>query len=143
MRTALFMLAFTPLLGGCLGPAPWADWDGGYTGTSSRTASAAPWSDWDKSAGSGAATGTLAPAEGVTYGARPVVQTLAAEPITAPPPTRTRPTSATASMGGPYAPLDVDAEASDAGPAQPLKLRGSGTVRTLPLVMTGTGKMTP
>jgi hypothetical protein len=46
-------------------------------------------------------------------------------------------------MGGPYAPLDDDAEASNAGPVQPLKLTGSGTVRTLPLVMTGTGKKTP
>jgi hypothetical protein len=46
-------------------------------------------------------------------------------------------------MGGPYAPLDVDAEPSAAVPDQPLKLRGSGTIRTLPLVMTGTGKKIP
>lgn len=143
MRKSLFLLAFLPLLGGCLGPAPWADWKTGAI-EPSKAASPAPWSDW-KSANRSAATGAVssAPSEGVTYRAQPKVETAEIEPITAPPPELMQTASAapatTSSMdatGGPYAPLEIDPKTTA---SQPLKLRASGQVRTLPLVMSGTG----
>jgi hypothetical protein len=143
MRTALYLALCTPLLAGCLGPAPWADWDKGYTMASNRAASAAPWSDWEKGAATGAeaSDSSFTPPDAVTYKPRAEVQTLAAEPITGPPPARAR-SDASLSMGGPYAPLDENAEenASANVSSQPLRLRGSDAVRTLPLVMTGTGE---
>jgi hypothetical protein len=110
---------------------------------SSQSASSAPWSDWDNGAdqASDVSDSSFTPADAVTYKPRAEVQTLAAEPITAPPPARVG-SESSLSMGGPYAPLDESPEETTSATqsSQPLKLRGSDAVRTLPLVMTGTGE---
>lgn len=146
MRSTLYLIALASLLSACLGPAPWADWETSYRDAPSAPMASSPGGGWASGevAVAPAEAPLAAPSEEVRYGKRPEIETLAAEPITAPPVTRAAGGPPTA-IGGPYIPLSDESEtqARDSGAYQPLARRGAASLRTLPLVMTGTGKKAP
>ncbi len=144
MRAA-YLILLAPLLGGCLGPAPWSDWKGDGTQTqyssveTTGASEGAPVGDMSFGERSDVETATLAPPPGATSSTAPFVARPAGsagndaeEAMTAPPPTNPN-----SGMGGPYAPLDLHEKAGVAS-----NHSATVTVRTLPLMVTGTGTKT-